>query len=439
MSHPMFPHDPFRFPRHVSRRDILRYALSGAGIAALGPMVAGRLPTASGAPLGNKILVLVNMDGGCDMLNGVIPSTLPSYFSRRPNLAVQDASSLALTGGPGNSLYRLHPELHTVRDLWDAGEVALVHRVGYPVENLSHFESQDIYAYGVRNGFIPLGIPTSGWVARYAEQYAPTPMGAVSLGQGRPRTFVGGSSNPLQVGRLVNFQFIADPAYQTNHAYRLQVVQQVLAGATTAGTPGEVKAALGQAHDLSGQVQTALTAYNAYLAATNPAITYPNSSLGNALRDVAALVHGGFETRVFYVGYGGFDTHGDQGLLTGQQPTLFQRLDDAVASFSADMKNLGQWDNVVVAVFTEFGRRNYENGSLGTDHGGAFTEILLGGAVNGGVYGPDITETNMQGEYLTYAVDFRDVWKEVIADHLADDPAPVFPETQPSNVVLGVV
>lgn len=432
------PHDgSLRFRRRgTTRRDVLRVALGGVGIAALGPTVARRLPVASGAPLGNKVFVLVYLDGGCDTLNAVIPTTLSNYYTRRPTIAVPPANQLALTGGPGTSAYALHPALDTVRDLWNASDVALVQRVGYPQANLSHFESQDIFAYGVRGSFAPLGIEESGWVARYADLYAPTPMGAVSIGMGRPRTFVGGSSNPLQVSSLTAFNFTADQsAYAQNQAYRLKVVQDLLAGATTVGTPGEVRDAIDQAHDLSGQVQAALTAYNG----SGAGAAYPNTTIGRNLKDVAALLHGGFETRVFYTGYGGFDLHGDEGGVTGNQATLLGRLDDAVKAFSDDMKAVGQWDNVVLGVFTEFGRRNFENGSFGTDHAESFSLMLMGGAVNGGTYGADVTDTLLAGDNVAYAVDFRDVWKEVLADHLGAPAGPVFPETQPTNATLGLV
>lgn len=433
----MPPRTPaFRLSRDASRRDVLKLALGSAGIAALGPVVGGRLRSAAGAPMGNKLFVMVYLDGGCDTLNAVIPSTLSNYFARRPTIQVPDTASLALTNGPGTTAYRLHPEFHTVRDLWDAGDVALVQRVGYPTANQSHFESQDIYAHGVRGDFGPLGIDESGWVARYASLYAPTPMGAVSIGMGRPTHFVGGTSNPLQVGSLASFNFAVDGTFTNNHAYRLQQAKTLLANSVVTGTPAGVRDAIEQAHDLSGQVQTALTNYETYRSGAG--IVYQNQTISRNLKDVAALIHGGFETRIFYTGFGGFDTHGDQGAATGAQATLFQRLDDAILSFSTDMKNLGQWDNVVIGIFTEFGRRNYENGSAGTDHAESFSAILLGGAVNGGLYGPALTDTHLAGETVPYGVDFRDLWREVVNDHLGAAAGPVFPEAQPINTVLGV-
>jgi uncharacterized protein (DUF1501 family) len=424
--------------RGVSRREVLKYALGGAGIVALGPVVGKYAPRALGAPMGNKILILVNMDGGCDTLNAVIPSTLQPYFDARPTIQIPNASSLDLSTGPtGTTKYRLHPSFVKTKALWDAGDVALVNRVGYPDENLSHFESQDIYAWAIRDGFDQSYLGPSGWVARYAGLYAPTPLGAVSVGQGKPTTFAGGTSHPLQVNSLSSFRFNGDNAFSANHTYRLQIAKNVLAAASTAGVTGEVRQALSDAHDLTGSIQGALTAYNARPGAAT--IVYQNTGISNAMKDVAALVFGGFETRIFYVGLGGFDTHGDQGAAAGQQADLFTDMDDAFGSFHDDMVAMGQWDNVVILCYSEFGRRNYENGSGGTDHGAALAELVLGGAVNGGAKGPDLVDADVTGEYVTYAVDFRDVLKEIVADHLGANPAPIFTEAQPTNTVVGVV
>ncbi len=423
-----------RLPRKgVTRREILKYSLAGAGLTALGPWI-GRIPLAKGAPLGNKIYVLINLDGGADMLNAVIPSTVTPYFTRRPTIAVQNAVSLALTGGPNSTKYRLHPEFDQVKAMWDAGDVALVQRVGYPSENLSHFESQDIYSYGVRNGFAGAGISQSGWIARFASLYAPTPMGAVSLGMGRPTSFVGGTSTPLQVGSLSGFKFNSDSGstgISNNDTLRKNTIKGILASASTAGTPGGVRDALDQAHQLSSQIQTAVSTYV-------PTATYQNRTISNRLKDVAILIQAGFETRVFYTGTGGFDTHSAQGAQTGAQAALFTQLDDAIGSFATDMKAMGQWENTVICLFTEFGRRSYENGSAGTDHGAAYSMILVGGGVNGGAFGPDLVDADLNAEYPKYGVDFRDVHREVLNDHLLVNPTPVFPETQPLNTVLGV-
>jgi uncharacterized protein (DUF1501 family) len=432
------PQHPCRLhlPKDVSRRALLQAGLAGAGMLALGPL-GRRRSEALGAPLPNhKRVVVVNMSGGNDTLNMVIPVGLAQYATQRGSLAVPSSAALALNG---TTLYRLHPSMPRTQTLWNDGDVAAVQRVGYPNANLSHFESQDIFSWGVRNGFGPLGQQPSGWIARYADVYAPTPLGGVSIGMGRPLDFVGGTSNPMLVSSLANFR-ISGTNSTAVRTYRLQQARELLRNATGTGLPAQARDALTQAHDLTDQVQTTLTGHTSYLSSVG--ITYPNTTIANRMRDVAALIQGGFETRVFYTGYGGFDTHGGQGAATGAHATLLGQLDGALGAFSDEMKALGVWDDVVIVILTEFGRRNFVNGSVGTDHGHAFAELVVGGAVDGGAsYGPDLTDADLttRNGYPAYAVDFRSIYKEVLQDHLGADPAPVFPEALPIETTLGLL
>lgn len=428
-------------PRHApTRRDVLRLALAGTGVVALGPVGRGASVARAGNVVSPKRMIVIHLDGGIDSLNLLIPRTLPSYFSRRPTIAVPDASSLSLAGGPGGTAYRLHPRCPKLQARWNAGDVAFVHKTGYPTENLSHFESQDIYGAGVRGGtaaFGQLGIPPSGWIARLADHYAPTPLGAVSLAMGRPPHLVGGTTPTLQIGGLWAFQFWPDWQDYNGHDRRKQYARDALGLAGTAGLEGEVRGALLQAHDLSGQVQAASSAHDTFLQAQS--VTYPDTYLAGRLRDAGAIVHANFETRVILTSFGGFDTHGNQGGVTGWLPDLFGELDDALDALAADLVAQGRWDDTVIVLYSEFGRRSYENASGGTDHGAAYETVVLGGAVNGGLYGPDLVDADLQDEYPLYGVDFRDVLKELVADHLGLDPAPVFPEAWPNPTVLGLV
>jgi uncharacterized protein (DUF1501 family) len=422
-----------RLKKGVSRRDVLRLGLAGTGLAALGPVGSRLFPAASAAPANATRLVVVDLDGGNDTLNMVAPVTLSPYHERRPGLALTAETGLSMDAGPGaTSAYVLHPAMPRLAQMWAEGDVAVVNRVGYPQENLSHFTSQDIFSYGVRGSFGPLGVQPSGWVARFADLYAPTPMGAVSVGLGRPLDFAGGTSNPLLVNSVAGFRFSTDSRYPANHVLRVETIQGVIDRFPAGGVSGEVRDAVDQAHALADQVQGALSAYQS-------GVVYPQNGFANRMKDVAVLVQGGFETRVFYTGTGGYDTHSAQGLLAGTHADLLGRVDGALGALSDDLKAMGVWDDVVIALITEFGRRNYANGSEGTDHGHAYAMVLVGGAVNGGMHGPDLVEADLQEEYLSYAVDFRSVYKEVLSDHLGVDPAPVFPEPQETDVTLGVV
>ena len=429
----------FRLPRAVlGRRDLLRASLFTAGFLALGPL-GRRLTEASGAPLANhKRCVVVNLSGGCDTLSMVVPKSLSSYVTQRGAIAIPSDQLLTLQG---TSKYGLHPSMPEVAALWNAGDALAVQRVGYPNANLSHFESQDIFSYGVRNGFSALGALPSGWIARYADLYAPTPLGAVSVGMGRPLDFVGGQSNPLLVSSLAGFK-VNGTGSSNARQYRIQAAKNVLEASSTSGLPSEAKQSLQSAHDLTAQVATALSAHEAYVPTSG--VTWPTTTIAKRLKDVAALIHGGFETRIFYTGVGGYDTHGGQGTTsgTGSLPTLLSQLDGALGAFAAEMTALGLWNDIVVIVITEFGRRNEVNGSVGTDHGHAYTALALGGRVKGArSFGPDLTDTDLtikQG-YPDYAVDFRSLYKEVLNKHLGANPAPVFPEALPIEATLGIV
>jgi uncharacterized protein (DUF1501 family) len=409
------------------RRNFLR--ATGLSAAALAAAKMGLLDSSSrggtvkAAPLPNhKRLVVLTFRGGNDGLNTVIPSANARYFDRRPTIQIPDSDSLALTGGPGNSTYRLHPNLGGIQQLWNEGRVAIVNKVGYPNANLSHFVSEDIWSYGVRGQFVGLGVGTSGWIARFVDRYAPTPLGAVSIGQGRPKDFVGGSNAPLIVSSLAGFNLSNDGAYTQNDILRKSTVRGVLDNTQWKGKEASVALAITQAQDLTGAVQQAINTYTS-------TVTYPAVNIGNQLRDVARLIQAGYDTRLFYVGFGGFDTHSAQtsGAYNTGHDLLMQRFNDAMAAFAQDMKSMGIWQDITVVVVSEFGRRNFENGSTGTDHGHGNPAFLIGGAVNGGMYGDDITNANLDANYLGYETDFRAIYKDVVA-HMGFDPDPLFPE-----------
>ncbi len=414
----------------ASRRDLLRYSAAAAGIAALGPL-RGFLPTATGSPQSLKRLVVINQFGGNDTLNMFIPVQLSSYYSRRPTIAVPAASALALGGVAATANYRLHPSMPKIAALWNEGAVAAVNRVGYPQANLSHFTSQDIFSLGVRNSFAPLGIPQSGWIARYTDLNAPTPMGAVALGVGRPLDFEGGATAPFLANDLPNFKLTLNANSQAQ-VYRLEMAKSILSNWSGTGNQAEAKKSQKLAYDLADQIQASITSYQSQ-------VTYGTDYISRRLKEVATLIQGGFETRLFYTGYGGFDTHSAQGAGTGFQATLFSQLDNAVGSLAQDLKDMGVWNDTVIAVITEFGRRSYENGSAGTDHGHAYCELLIGGPVRGGVHGPELVNADINAEYPSYAVDFRSIYMEALANHLGADPAPVFPEPLEKTVNLGIL
>lgn len=173
-----------------------------------------------------------------------------------------------------------------------------------------------------------------------------------------------------------------------------------------------------------------------------PNATYASSRFGQSMESIAQLIQGGgLGTDMYYTGLGGFDTHSGQGSAGGRHPNLMTELNSGIEAFASDMKAIGKWQDCVVVVFSEFGRRNYENGSGGTDHGEGQTMIVTGGAINGGTYGSDLVSSDIRDESnLPMDVDFRQVFSEVIANHLGKDAGPVFLDPdQITGAALGLV
>ena len=418
------------------RRNFMRVCAAGAGVAALGA-IPGTRDIVKAAPLANhKRFVIINLIGGNDGLNTVFPSTgslASTYQTRRGTLSFTGVDGLALTGGPNVPDFRLHPVLDTLQSVWDANQLAIIQKVGYPSANLSHFVSEDIWSTAVRSGHVT---GPRGWIARYANQHAATPTGVMSFRVGKRLDFEGAAANPLLIGSVEGFRYEADTSYSNNHILRLATYGSMLAQQPATGLAGEVAAIKNAAHNAAQGMQQALTDYNTYAGGTG--ISYPTTGiagnpfvgyLGRGLRDIAALIYAGFDTRIFYTALpGGFDTHG------GQEPRhsqLLGDLDDSLAAFVADLQGMGAWNDTVIFINTEFGRRNYSNGSDGTDHGHGNAAFVLGGAVTGGMYGDPPTVNDLNGEYLPYTTDFRDIYRHILQDHLGHNAAAVFPEAQP--------
>ncbi|MCA8954109.1 MAG: DUF1501 domain-containing protein [Planctomycetes bacterium] len=399
--------------RGVSRRDALRYALAGFGIAALGPTVrASALARPSGAPrVGQKFLVIVELDGGNDWLNTVVPQGLANYTTKRPAIALDGGATLALDSGTyATTEFRLHGSMAGLAQAYRDGELAIVRKVGYQQANKSHDTSRKIWAQGLRNA-----VNGNGWIARYAEQQAPTALGAVSIGVGRHRALAGGSVDPLSVGSLQSFRFDADTRYNNNHLHRLEGIRELLAARGATASRDAVLAG----HALAGQIKDAVDNYSS-------TVTYRTGSLSNRLIDVARMVQAGFETRIYYTKLSGFDTHGAQ---LARHVTLLQALDEGITDLADDLRAMGVWNDAVILVMSEFGRRIFENGSGGTDHGEAGCMLLAGGAVRGGLHGPALIDADLDDDNLDYGIDFRSIYANVLAAHLGvADPTQVFPE-----------
>jgi len=414
----------------VSRRDVIRYGVGSAlGYMALGPMGRGVMQQASGAPIaGHKRCVVMYCYGGYDGLNMVVPHGSAQYNARRPNIAVPQAGTIDF----GKTGYGINDNMPLMAAAINAGDGAVFQKVGYPNRNLSHFTSQDIYSKGVRGNFDTLPISESGWIARFVDNYTLDSLGAVSVGVGRPPVFEGGGISPLMVNSLNSFRFSSDSDFPANQPNRVAALQSVLNSYNGSSLDADAEAALQQGLDLTAAAQTAVADY-----VPKTGTQYGNGTPARYMEDIARMIQAGFDTKLFFTGFGGWDNHSNEILSMSNRQ---QRLDLAIGTFKEHCEQMGVWDDMLLIVVSEFGRRIFENGSDGTDHGHGNCFFAFGGGVNSSqsYYGPDLTETELENDnWLDYSIDFRDIYKEMVGTHFSGDPALIFPEVQDINQSLG--
>ncbi|MEV6305415.1 DUF1501 domain-containing protein [Actinoplanes sp. NPDC051861] len=359
------------------------------------------LATAGDRDPAAKTLVLVTLYGGNDGLNTVIPYADPAYAAARPGMAYDPAEILDLDGSAG-----LNPGLSGLHRLYQQDKLAIVRGVGYPRPNRSHFASMDIWqtAQPERPG-------TTGWVGRWLDTAGRDPRLAISFEPALPPLLAGAES----AGATVPGGVLTLPGKVTPE----------LLGGLGAAEPGESPAVaraaacfadLVRVRDLMDQVG-ADTADDEDDGDTPPATATGGAAppLDRQLALVAKCIEAGAATRVYSVSLGGFDLHADG---KDAQRSLLTKLDGPLTAFAERMAGRG----VVVAVYSEFGRRVRANASDGTDHGTASDMFLLGDGVRGGLHGEQPSLTDLDDGDLKFTVDFRDVYATLLAEVLGTDP-----------------
>ena len=394
----------------VSRRDFVRQGLLPvfAGSAVPSVFITGVAASAADAPnaaRSDRVLVLVQLAGGNDGLNTVIPFQDGAYHDARPTLK-QDQGTLALNGQLG-----LHPNLKGLKATWDAGQLAIVQGVGYPNPNLSHFASMSIWETASVQGGIG-----DGWLGRYLnylDQVGETPNHAlegVSAGSLVPPEFR--SSAPVTALQSIK-GFRLEPVNE--HGTQVDVENPLMKfyGAFRSNGPAPFGALLDTTLQEALQTSHALQSTD---AGYQPKATYPDkSAIANSLKLVAETIISGLGVRVAHVTLGGFDNHAREKPVHDK---LLLDLDQALAAFMQDLQGHGLSDRVLVMTWSEFGRRVNENGSAGTDHGTAAPMFLLGAPVKGGLYGAQPSLTDLDNGNLKFGTDFRSVYASVLQGYL---------------------
>ena len=376
--------------RRMSRRYFMRTAAQGVSALAIAdPLLRSVASTyAQSAGGTGNLLVLCQLAGGMDALSFLAPFQSATYVSRRPDLA--------LTVDEVNPLHD-HPDIGINKqfqffsDLYAQGQLAVVQQAAYPRGNGSHFESQEIYEFGVRNLASKTGTEAT-WYERMRRTYFNQPFG------------------------VLDTQLIGD---QRNYGYpdnttakAAQLAFGKLARTSSSRTP--VQQAVRSTYDK-------IDVNGADIRSKTQAFVSSGPARGEYYR-AASLASARLGTQVLKVRYDGFDTHSSQ---EAANATLFPRVNNEFRQFVTDLQNLGLWDRTCVVFYSEFGRRNAQNDSPGTDHGHGGHMILAGPRVNPGLHGQTVTAADLSGDNLGNYVDFRAVFGSCIRDWLGFDPTPI--------------
>lgn len=349
---------------------------------------------------GNKVIVILQLSGGNDGLNTVIPYRNDLYYKARPRLGITRDKALTLTDETG-----LHPALPAFKELYDDGSLSILNNVGYPNPDRSHFRSMDIWHTASQS----TEYWNQGWLGRYLDaqcQGCDKPTQAIEIDDVLSLALKGEQvkgiavKDPRRLYGTANEKFFREVLKNHKDETGEQPVDYLYK--TMAET-------LSSADYIFQQSR---------LHPTNA--EYPKTDLGNSLKTIASLIFSEINTKVYYVSLGSFDTHINQ---DGQQQRLFTEMNDAVKAFVKDLKQQHRFEDVLLFTFSEFGRRVEQNASAGTDHGTANNMFLIsGGLKQKGILNamPDLADLN-EGD-LKYNVDFKNVYATVLKKWLnADD------------------
>jgi len=381
----------------------------------------------------DHILVVIQMSGGNDGLNTVIPYGMDAYYKARPGIGIQAAQALKLKD---SDAIGLHPQMTALKELYDSGLAAIVQGVGYPNPNRSHFKSMDIWQTADTTA------TGDGWLGRYfdseccgfgkgesgraegtkgqrdegtkGEEKKAGPPG-IAIGRTAPLAMEGRTIKPVAFETEELFRWIGQDVHKSLAAPYDKIQRR---GATGEGSDADTNAAFLMRTALDAQISSDLIRKAVRLKTS---VQYPNSELSRQLQMVAAMIRAGLPTRVYYVQHGGFDTHSGQGGVQGRHGNLLNQFAGAVQAFYKDLKTGENDGRVLTMSFSEFGRRVGQNASQGTDHGTAAPMFLFGPMIRPGLIGDHPSLTELDEGDLKYKIDFRTVYAGILEGWLKAD------------------
>ena len=389
------------------------------------------------------ILVVLQMAGGNDGLNTVVPYANDYYHNARPRIGQTADKVLKLNGDIG-----FHSAMTGFKNLYDSGNLAVVQGVGYPNPNRSHFRSTEIWQTASNSE----AIEKYGWLGRYFDNACAgaDPTVGVVLGRQLPEAFFAKTPKGICFDNPQNYRFMSPErplpgqTDMTEAAYeKLNEATMISSDADSGASIGSLPAGMpmqgGKAVDFiertAMDAQISSAEVRGIAARVQNQATYPNSAFANSLKLVAKLIGGGLPTRIYYVSQGGYDTHTNQ---IATQQRLLADLGDSLKAFVDDMKAQGNLQRVLVMTFSEFGRRVNENANGGTDHGAAAPMFFVGNKVKAGLLGrnPSLAPQDLFQGDIKYNVDFRQVYAGILEDWLKTKSAPILGKPfEPLHVV----
>ncbi len=394
----------------MKRGKFMLGALSGITVVANADHVFARALAATPLPglpgAANRVLVLINLQGGNDGINCVVPHGNAQYYQLRPTIGIGRGDVLAIDGQVG-----FNPQMRALKAMYDKGMVAVVQGVGYPKPDHSHFRSTEIWQTAAPDRY-----ERTGWLGRYLDS-AGLPkenlFNGVAIAQVLPEALIATATDVPAIAQLNGYGLTSDRKAPAKQAYSELVRDHRFPFQSPY---------LAHVAEIEDHAQRGSEELPRLVAGYKTDASYPATPLGRSLALAAQIVGSATGTRVLYVQHGSFDTHVNQ---KATQDRLLGELSDALSAFYADLAAHGNDGRVLAMTFSEFGRRLAENGSRGTDHGEASPLFLIGGGVKGGMYGtlPDLSDTNMGN--LRYTTDFREVYATVLERWLGRPSAPI--------------
>ena len=401
----------------LNRRELLRTGLLSLGAGVTVPTMLSRAAAAAAAETSSsgistpdgQTLIVVQLAGGNDGLNTVVPHADSRYRTLRPNLALPQDDVLVIDDRHG-----FHKSMTGLKGLFDRGDLAVVESVGYAHPSFSHFQAMDIWQTAD-----PTEARREGWLAQLVEGAVDAnghPLGALALGTQIPPALCCPPVLPPVLERADLYRLQSDtrnPALSTNRDAALRRLYQSYQAPAPYATVLE---------ETSSTAEKSVKELQASVGSYRAAVEYPKTPLADGLKVFASLIASGAGLKIGYVVLGGFDTHANQ---VNQHAMLLSTLDSAVTAFMADMAAQGRSDKVLLVTWSEFGRRAAQNASGGTDHGSAAPLFLAGGRVRGGFFGAPPDLSRLDNGNIPFAVDFRSIYSTILEQWMQTDSKPL--------------